>query len=68
MDTRTLEIGSYDDLSEKLTQEGVSEEEKKKRLMMISDRDYKQLINMNRKERRRWLKSKRSKQMRRSMK
>lgn len=68
MDTRTLEIGSYDDLSEKLTQEGVSEEEKKNRLMMISDRDYKQLINMNRKERRRWLKSKRSKQMRRAMK
>ena len=67
MDTRTLEIGSYDDLSEKLTLEGVSEEEKKKRLMMISDRDYKQLINMNRKERRRWLKSKRSKQTRRTM-
>ena len=67
MDTRTLEIGSYDSLSEKLTQEGVSEEEKKKRLMMISDRDYKQLINMNRKERRRWLKSKRSKQTRRTM-
>lgn len=67
MDTRTMEIGTYDDLSEKLTQEGVSEGEKEKRLMMISDRDYKQLINMNRKERRRWLKSKRSKQSRRTM-